>query len=131
MNWLLRKLGWGNRTGGLGEEAACGFFRGRGAEILARNFRCRMGEIDLIVREGGFVVFVEVKTASADARGAAPEERVNPSKRRKLVRLAEYYLRWKGLEGRPVRLDVLSVRLGPDGKPAEVRHYPDAFGADG
>lgn len=102
------------RLGRLGEDHAAGFYRARGAEVLARNVTYPVGELDLVCREpDGTIVFVEVKTRSGRGYGGA--EAVNAHK---LARIRRAAARW--LEGRgyvPVRIDVLvltSIRHGFD-----------------
>lgn len=95
-------------------------------EVLERNVRSRLGELDLVARDGDTLVFVEVKTRRDDAF-AAPELSVTAAKRRKLVRLAEAYLQRLPGPPPPCRFDVVAVLL-PDGRPPEVRHIRDAFG---
>ena len=96
-----------------GEDAAASLLQARGYRILARNFRCRWGEIDIIAEEGGYLVFVEVKTRSGRGFGA-PAEAVDPKKRQRLRRVAERYLYCRGPRGRggeppPCRFDVVTV----------------------
>lgn len=99
-----------------GEDAAAGLLQARGYRILARNFRCRWGEIDIVAEEGGYLVFVEVKTRSGRGFGA-PAEAVDPRKRQRLRRVAERYLyycycrgpRGRGGEPPPCRFDVVTV----------------------
>jgi len=96
------------QLGSDGERAAERFLRRRGYTIVARNYRCRVGEIDLIALDGSSVVFVEVKTLSGTAFGA-PYDAVGVRKQRQLARVAEYYLAAQRLEDRDVRFDVVSV----------------------
>jgi len=93
--------------------------------ILDRNIKCRLGELDLVARDGATLVFVEVKSRrSGDF--AAPEMSVTAAKRRKLRQLAEEYLQRLPEPHPPCRFDVVAVLL-PDGGPPELRHIPDAF----
>lgn len=109
-----------------GEEAAAGFLRRQGMKILERNLRTPVGEIDLIARQGPYLVFVEVKTRRSDAFGA-PQEAVGPVKQRQIVRAAQWYLGSGKGKGLQPRFDVVAVRPGPQGA-AVVEHIPDAFG---
>src|SRR5690349_15737574 len=96
-----------------------------GMEILARNWRCADGEIDVVARDGDTMVFCEVKTRSSTQFGA-PVEAITACKAARLRRLA---FRWLS-EHRPgvadVRFDVVSIVRPPDGD-AEVEHLPAAF----
>jgi putative endonuclease len=93
--------------------------------VLARNFRCRSGEIDIVADDRGTVVFVEVKERRGDSHGSAVEA-VTPAKRRRVVRAARVYAATHGLSESPVRFDVLAIDWGPEGP--RVRHDAGAFG---
>jgi len=103
--------GSNQRTGARGEAMAAAWYEAHGYEIVARNWRCREGEIDLIVRRRRAIVFCEVKTRSSAAFGL-PAEAVTREKRERLRHLAA---RW--LEGAPfrptgIRFDVAAVLDG-------------------
>ncbi|MCP4590575.1 MAG: YraN family protein [bacterium] len=125
---------WGRRyarlskdqLGRLGEKLGARFLRRRGHRVLARNYTCTAGEIDLIMLDAPTVVFVEVKTRRAD--GASwPEDAVHTRKRRRITAAAKCYLKQTGAEARPCRFDVVAVVLGEGRKP-EIEHFVDAFG---
>ena len=113
--------------GRLGEDLACRELRRRGYAILARRFRTRYGEIDVIARDGPTLVFVEVKARRTAAFGG-PTAAVNAAKQRRLVNMARSYL--IGLRGPapPCRFDVVGVTAGP-GRPPVVDVVEDAFSA--
>ena len=91
------------------EEKAAAYLESRGLQILERNFRCRSGEIDLIGRHQGYLVFVEVKYRSGPEKGDAAEA-VNYRKQRQICRVADFYRLRHGLgEDTPVRYDVVAV----------------------
>jgi len=92
---------------------------------VERNFRCKVGELDLIARHAGTLVFVEVKSRHRDNFGA-PAEFVDRRKQDKLVRAASFYL--KRFETRPpaCRFDVIEVRWDGADRPVPT-HLPDAF----
>ena len=98
------------QLGDHGEDLAAAALRQQGYKILERNYVTPLGEIDLIARQGKTVVVVEVKTRRG-SRFGAPQEAVNPGKQGRLRRLADYYLKQKGLTGNPVRFDVVAVTL--------------------
>ena len=114
--------------GALGERLAAEHLERQGYRILERNFRCRMGELDLIARRGNDLVFVEVKLRKDASHGEA-REFVTASKQRKLLLTAEYYL-----SARPwaqelqARFDVIEV-YSPQGteENCSVCHLEDAF----
>lgn len=116
-------------AGAEAEEAACAFLESLGLRIVERNFRARAGEIDLVAREGGVLVFVEVRFREGEGFGA-PEETVGPAKRRKIVSAAREYLgRIPWNSWKEARFDVIAVvGTGPD---AVIRHYAGAFDARG
>ncbi len=95
--------------GARGERAAARFLRRRHYAIVARNYRCPVGEVDLIALDGATIVFVEVKTRSGTSFGA-PAEAVTRRKQRQIVRVATYFLTTHRLHGRQVRYDVVGVR---------------------
>ncbi len=110
-----------------GEEAAIKFLKKRGYRILERNFRCPLGEIDVVSRHNDTLVFVEVKTRSSHAYGL-PEEAIDYRKQRKLKQLAYYYMKYKGL-GFEVkcRFDVVSVLKDSSINGFEIRIIQNAF----
>lgn len=116
--------------GRCGEEMAAAFLQKRGYRVLERNYRCPLGEIDLIVCKGGVLAFVEVKT-KASAAFAPPQLSVTAAKRRRLVRLAWYFLKERQMGGRDCRFDVVAVVLPDGGKQGQIEHLVDAFRADG
>ena len=112
------------QLGRAGEDMAAGHLRRQGYEIVERNFRCREGELDLIARKEGVLVFCEVKTRRAD-RWGEPSEAVGWEKQRRIRRLAAH---WMGLRapGRvEVRFDVISI-IASGGTP-QLTHIVDAF----
>jgi putative endonuclease len=94
--------------GKLGEDEACRELRRRGYAILARGYRTRCGEVDIIARDGDVLVFVEVKTRSGGAFGS-PLEAVTARKRLKLVRMALEYVTRSRLSKVACRFDVVGV----------------------
>ena len=97
------------RTGRTGEAVAARSYQKQGCELLEHNYRTRMGEIDLILREpDGTLVLCEVKTRSPDPLASAASA-VTPAKQRRLIRTARYYLQQTGQSEKPVRFDVAEV----------------------
>jgi putative endonuclease len=98
--------------GASGEDAAAAWYESRGYEVVARNWRCREGELDLIVRLGRLIVFCEVKTRSSEAFGA-PVEAITYAKRTRLRHLAAKWLEADApVRPREIRFDVASVLRG-------------------
>lgn len=110
--------------GSEGEEVAVRFLKKKGYDIIARNYKTPIGEIDIIARDGDTIVFVEVKTRTNDIFGY-PFEAVNQNKRRKLKNLALLYLKKQRKEFH-VRFDVISIFRGQDNH-KELEHIIDAF----
>ena len=110
--------------GEAGEKLACAELQRRGYAILARRYRTRFGEIDIVARDGTTTVFVEVKSRLSDDFGGGADA-VTAWKQRKVTRMAIDYLARHGLHDRPCRFDVVTVDL-VDGLP-QVEVFADAF----
>lgn len=106
-------------VGDRGEDLACAHLEALGWEVLERNWRCREGELDVVAREQGVLVFCEVKTRRSERFGA-PVEAVSVDKARRLRRLAWAWLAERGLRGEEFRIDVVGVLCA--GQRAEVQH---------
>jgi len=119
----------GPRSGAPGESLACRHLEGQGFVILARNYRCRSGEVDVVARHGEATVFVEVKERHGASHGAGCDS-VTFGKRRRIVRAARLYASSHGLEERPLRFDVVSIDWTQAGRPI-IRHDQGAFNVDG
>ena len=107
-----------------GEDLACRELERRGYAIIARRYRVRGGELDVIARDGPTLVFVEVKTRAGVMFGEAVEA-VTPLKQLRMRRLAEEYLMRHHLAECPCRFDVVSVQVGA-GMPA-IEVFQNAF----
>lgn len=109
-----------------GEEAAARFLERRGYDIVARNWTCPFGEVDIVARDAATLVFTEVKTRSNCEKGL-PEDAVGPEKRRKYEKLAAAFLQDYDAVDLRVRFDVVALLIiAPDR--ALIRHHIDAFG---
>ncbi len=106
-----RESGANQRIGKAGEAAARRELSRMGYEILSSNFRTREGEVDLIAREGGQFVFVEVKTRLGRSYGIG-EEAITPTKQARLVKAAQTWLQEKGHAGAEWRIDVVIIVPG-------------------
>ena len=110
------------------ERLSAWYFRLKGYEILARNWRTRFGEIDLIARRGKTLVFVEVK-ARRNKKQGAPEEALTWHKRRRLFRLAEAYLASHPVEAQNFRFDLIAVDFSE--KTPQLKHYEGVLEDEG
>ena len=103
------------------EELAATYLEHSRMHVIARNFRCRYGEIDLVAMDEGTLAFVEVKSR-ADASSGLPEEALSFSKRKTISRVADFYrVRYKIRSDTPCRFDVIAF----EGE--TLRHYKNAF----
>lgn len=97
--------------GAAGEAKAARWYEANGYAVLDRNWRCRDGELDLVVRRGDVLAFVEVKTRANDRYGH-PAEAVTVAKQRRIRRLASRFCADTGVHARQLRFDVVSVLAG-------------------
>lgn len=102
------------------EKKAAEYLKASGLRICEMNYRCRLGEIDIIARDGRYLVFAEVKYRMDTGKGF-PQEAVDYRKQRKISQVADYYLMCKGSMDIPCRFDVIAI-LGN-----EIRWIKDAF----
>jgi putative endonuclease len=98
-----------------------------GIKVIERNVRLGHGEIDLVCRDRGVLVFVEVKCRRA-TWGDSPAAAVSWHKQRKLTRLAQHYLKWRRLDGVRCRFDVVAVTVDAQGN-STISHIRNAFEA--
>ncbi len=115
-----------NKTvGGQGEDLAADYLRKQRFSILARNFRCKGGEVDIVAKEGRTFVFVEVKTRRNAIYGP-PQLAVTPFKQRQIAKAALTWLLKNGQESAPARFDVIAIMLAA-GESAKIDHIKNAF----
>ena len=112
------------QLGDFGEQAAATYLVQAGYQVVARKWRCALGEIDLIVRDPECLVFVEVRTR----RGSSPPaESVNINKQRRLINLALLYLQdSQASDTQSWRIDVIAISIGSDGQIAVLDHIRSA-----
>lgn len=99
-----------HELGSNGEEIACDFLEKSGYKIIEKNYRCKIGEIDIIAQDKDELIFIEVKTRSQRVFGN-PVESVNDEKKNHIYRVAQYYIMLKKLERAKVRFDVIEVYI--------------------
>jgi putative endonuclease len=111
-------------TGKEGEKIAADFLKKNGYRIVETNYRCPIGEIDIIARDKSELVFVEVKARKSSALGY-PEQAVGVKKQRKMSKLALWYLQEKKTTDARARFDVVAILLLPSGN--DIRLIRNAF----
>lgn len=111
-NWALGKHG---------ESLAADFLRTQGFHLLVKNWRCRHGELDLIMRDGNSLVAVEVKTRSGWGYGS-PLEAITAQKAARLRRLLLEWVRETGSHAPKLRIDAVGIVLSPDGGAPHIDH---------
>ncbi len=121
-NWLAVK----SNIGKTGEALACRYLKRRGYEILERNYKTKIGEIDIVARDGRVLVFVEVKTRKSDHYGL-PEEAINAKKIRKLTQLGELYIKHKRLYKSEARFDVVGILMDRGNGSNTIKLIKNAF----
>lgn len=108
-----------------GERAAARYLKRRRHKILARNYRCHVGEIDLISANADTIVFVEVRTRSSDD-APDPQDFIRPGKWRQVERAARYFLMQHPAVDCACRFDFVAVAWPPKGPPT-IEHFEDAY----
>ena len=117
-----------SQLGQVGENTAVDFLENHGYHVLRRNFRNKLGEIDIIAKDGDTICFIEVKTRRTDTFGS-PLESVTAAKQRKIIHVALSYLKNQGRSEANARFDVVSVTLGDEESP-QVEIVKNAFEAN-
>jgi len=108
-----------------GEELAVQYLVAHGFQLIERNWRCAQGEIDVIVRQGGSVVFVEVKTRSSTAYGH-PFEAITVSKMARMRRLAAAWCEQAAQRPADIRIDAIAI-VAPRDAAAQIEHLQGVF----
>jgi putative endonuclease len=116
---------WRKIFGRKNERLAEKFIRRKGMKILARNWRCKTGEIDLIALDGKTIVFVEVKSRRSEDN-LPPEAGITSAKRKHLIRAAKWFINMKKAWDLVYRFDVIAVIDEGKSRPV-IRHTPYAF----
>ncbi len=105
--------------GAFGERAAKEYLKKRGYKILETNFRCALGEIDIVAWEGDSLVFVEVRTRRSQTFGT-PEESITAAKKARLIRLAQSYVQGHRDSSSPWRIDIVAIEIDQGGKISRI-----------
>ena len=110
-------------VGKLGEDKACEFLINKGYTIIERNFRCKLGEIDIIAKKNKELIFLEVKTRRSFQYGM-PSEAVNKIKKQHICEVAKFYILKNKISNKIIRFDVIEIKLGRD---CFINHIKQAF----
>lgn len=113
-------------VGRYGEDVVTEFLQKSGYTILDKNFRCRLGEIDIIAKEMDTIAFIEVKTRKNLAFGY-PSESVTQSKQMRIRRVAQYYILKYGLSNKLFRFDVVEVYINSNNTVEKINVIKNAF----
>jgi|SRR6516165_6382930 putative endonuclease len=124
-----KKPWWRRWFGTRSERAAARFLKNLGYRVVARNYACPLGELDLVALDGDCLVFVEVRSTAGDSLKAAAS--VDAKKQQRLTQLAVHFLQAKKLLSRAARFDVLALSWPPNRGEPEIVHYVNAFEAVG
>jgi putative endonuclease len=107
------------RTGKKGEDIAVAYLKGKGYRIVERNYKCPLGEIDIVAKDGDVIVFVEVKSRKSEEFGD-PQLAVGLEKQKKISKISLMYLKEKHLYPCNARFDVVAIKMLPDGSTVEL-----------
>ncbi len=125
LSWRRPRSSWKILFGSRGERLAARFLSRRKYRILARNYRCAVGEIDLIAVDGDMLVFVEVKTRSDDDHADA-QESVRPIKWKRVHRAARFFLMETHAQHAACRFDLITILWPPGGSP-QIEQFESAY----
>ena len=112
--------------GAKGEKLAAKFLKRKGYKIIQCNYKCKLGEIDIIARHDETFVFTEVKTRRTLEFGP-PQYAITAAKRKQISKVALSYIREKRLNGQSCRFDVIAITFSPESRKPEIEHIQNAF----
>ncbi len=121
--------------GNLGEKIAQKYLKKKRYKILAQNFKRKWGEIDIVAKKQGKIIFVEVKTLRraerAEDKAFIPENEIDWKKKKQLRKMTQIYLSENKISlNYPYQIDIIAVEISPDFKKAKIRHYQNAIEDD-
>lgn len=111
--------------GAYGEYEACKYLKKKGYQILKKDFRCKIGQIDIIARDGDTLCFIEVKCRSSYSFGQ-PEEAITWKKKQRIKKIAEYYILRKRITDTDIRYDAVTI-LEPKDDKKQISLIKNAF----
>ncbi len=119
-------------TGIIGEKLAANYLTKKGYKILAKNFKRKIGEIDIVARKKGIIVFVEVKTLNKLNKLSGelfyPEDKITAKKKIQLRKMALVYLNENKIPlTASYQIDIIAIEIGPDFQKKTIRHYQNAI----
>jgi putative endonuclease len=114
-----------------GEEIAAEYLKKKGYKILERNFKTKWGELDIVAKKNGKIIFVEVKTLRQKG-DFAPEDQVNFKKKQQLIKMAQIYLSYKRLSlGIDYQIDIVAIEVDCAVEVVNVKHFKNAIADHG
>ncbi len=116
------------RLGSHGEQIAATYLERQGYSLVERNWRCPVGEVDIVARDGECLVFVEVRTWRSDRYGT-PEASITPRKQARMLDVAQSYLQASGLDNVAWRIDVIAIEMEDFGEVRKLNHIQNAVEA--
>ena len=128
MNFFAKPFAAKQTLGSRGEDYGADFLKQKGYEILEKNYRCKIGELDLIAFKKDRIIFFEVRTRKEGGHFGSAEESIRADKQRKLTQLANWYLKSKNLTDIRASFGVLAVTAKTDGS-YDSRLFDNAFDA--
>jgi putative endonuclease len=113
--------------GRFGEKIAQNYLKNKGYKILARNFKRKWGEVDIVAKEKKKIIFVEVKTI-LEKEGFFAEDEIDQRKKRQLIKMAQIYLQELKIPlDSSWQIDIIAIEISPDFKKAKIKHYKNAI----
>ena len=113
-------------VGNKGEKLAAKFLKRKGYKIIQRNYKCKLGEIDIIAEQDRTIVFVEVKTRRTQEFGP-PQYAITAAKKRQISSVALLYIREKKFVEQSCRFDVIGITFPPESRKPRIEHIQNAF----
>jgi putative endonuclease len=113
-------------VGAKGEKLAAKFLKRKGYKVIQRNYKCKLGEIDIVAEHDGTIVFVEVKTRQTQEFGP-PQYAVTAAKRGQISKVALSYIRDKKMVDQSCRFDVIGITFQSESHKPEIDHIENAF----
>lgn len=114
-----------NKIGQFGENIAYNFLIKKGYNILENNYTVSFGEIDIIAEKNNCISFIEVKCRKSNQYGL-PEEAITEYKKKRIIRVAEYYIKRKNINNKIISFDVIAIQLN-ENKLKKISYFPNAF----